>query len=412
MPNLIPALTKPKELYFPTPEVAIDTEGSLRAPVPLAEGTTYTVLSNVPYRDQRVLSKTGTNYPKNIRKFYLSIPPEIKDQVRKKTEEILEAKTRVAKSDKPLSSPYEKALYLAQYLKQNPVYRIDKEVPYLQENEDMVEAFLFGYKNSPPGKTVLGGYPDSFTTVLTVMLRSVGIPARVVAGFDSGEFNPFTGLYIVKNTDAYLMTEVYFPGHGWFAFNPIPGYPLIPPSIEENQTFSALSAFWKWVAGWLPSPVSGWLNGVFAIIAGGIVGVLGWFLGLFSEGWQGLFTGLLVGVGTAFVGWLLWELWRFWRYRRWLGKLPPMEGIYQKMLRDLASQGFAKHRAQTPLEYARSMREHRSIDEAEVIEEVSQAYVRWRYGGEMGNLGQLRQLVENLKRVQLKKLKRRWLWWS
>jgi len=49
------------------------------------------------------------------------------------------------------------------------------------------------------------------------MLRSIGIPARLVAGFSPGEFNPFTGLYVVRNTDAYAMTEVYFPKYGWFA---------------------------------------------------------------------------------------------------------------------------------------------------------------------------------------------------
>jgi Transglutaminase-like enzymes, putative cysteine proteases len=65
------------------------------------------------------------------------------------------------------------------------------------------------------------------------MLRSIGIPARLVGGYAPGEFNPFTGLYVVKNTDAYMMTEVYFPEHGWFAFNPIPGMQLIPPSIEK-----------------------------------------------------------------------------------------------------------------------------------------------------------------------------------
>jgi len=52
------------------------------------------------------------------------------------------------------------------------------------------------------------------------MLRSIGIPARLVAGFSPGEFNPFTGLYVVRNTDAYAMTEVYFPKYGWF--DPIP----------------------------------------------------------------------------------------------------------------------------------------------------------------------------------------------
>jgi len=50
------------------------------------------------------------------------------------------------------------------------------------------------------------------------MLRSIGITARLVAGFSPGEFNPFTGLYVVHNTDAYAMTEVYFPKYGWVAF--------------------------------------------------------------------------------------------------------------------------------------------------------------------------------------------------
>jgi hypothetical protein len=84
LPNLIPALNKPKELYFPTMDVAIDAEGGLRSPVELAEGLTYTVISNVPYRDRSLLGKTGTDYPKNIRKFYLDVPPKIAEKVRKK----------------------------------------------------------------------------------------------------------------------------------------------------------------------------------------------------------------------------------------------------------------------------------------------------------------------------------------
>ncbi|NJK66560.1 MAG: DUF4129 domain-containing protein [Microcoleus sp. CSU_2_2] len=406
LPNLIPALAKPKELYFPTPEVAIDAEGGLRSPVELAEGLTYTVISNVPVRDQSLLDKTGTNYPKNIRKFYLDVPPKIAEKVRKKTEEILLAKTRVAKSDRPIDSPYEKALYLAQYLKQNPNYKIEKALPYLEETEDLVEGFLFGYKNTQAGKKVTGGYPDHFSTVLTIMLRSIGIPARVAGGFDTGEFNPFTGLYIVKNTDAFLMTEVYFPNYGWFAFNPIPGYPLIPASVEDNQTFTVLESFWKWIAGWLPTPLRSGLDAVIGFIIGWIGGILGWFLGQFAKGWVGLFTGLIAASVFGFIGWLTWQLWRKWRYRRWLRKLPPMEGVYQEMLKDLASRGFAKPRAQTPLEYAEAIRGDRTIDEAEVIEEVSQAYVRWKYGGETGNLNQLRQLVKNLRRSYLKKLKK------
>jgi transglutaminase-like putative cysteine protease len=408
LPNLIPALAKPKELYFPTTDVAVDAEGGLRSPVELREGLTYTVISNVPVRDRSVLGQTGTNYPKNIRKFYLDVPPKIAEKVREKTEEILLARTRVAKSDRAIDSPYEKALYLAQYLKQNPNYKIEKALPYLQETEDLVEGFLFGYQNTQDGKKVTGGYPDHFSTVLTMMLRSIGIPARVAGGFDTGEFNPFTGLYVVKNTDAFMMTEVYFPNYGWFGFNPIPGYPLMPASVEDNQTFSALEWFWKWIAGWLPTPLRSGLDSVIGFVIGWIGLIVGWFLAQFAKGWVGLFIGLISAIGFGFMGWLIWQGWRKWRYRRWLAKLPPLEGVYQQMLKDLASRGFAKHKAQTPLEYAEAMRSHHETDEAEVIEEVSQAYVRWKYGGEAGNLEQLRLLVENLRRSYLKKLKNRW----
>ncbi|BDI18288.1 hypothetical protein ANSO36C_40900 [Nostoc cf. commune SO-36] len=213
LPNLIPAMANPKEVYFPTPMIAVDKEDGLRSPVELSEGLTYTVVSEVPYRDRTLLGEASTKYPQQIKKHYLQIPPEIAEKVRQRTEEILANynQEKVSKSAKRLDSPYEKALYLAQYLKQRySVPQNPLELPYLSEKEDLVETFLFKQK---------GGYPDHFSTVLTVMLRSIGIPARLVAGFSPGEFNPFTGLYVVRNTDAYVMTEVYFPRYGWFAFD-------------------------------------------------------------------------------------------------------------------------------------------------------------------------------------------------
>ena len=69
MPNLIPAMSYPKGLYFPTPAIAVDQEDGLRAPVQLSEGLTYTVVSDVPYRDRSLLSKASTKYPGNIKKY-------------------------------------------------------------------------------------------------------------------------------------------------------------------------------------------------------------------------------------------------------------------------------------------------------------------------------------------------------
>ncbi|BAY63917.1 transglutaminase domain-containing protein [Calothrix brevissima NIES-22] len=385
LPNLIPALSYPKEIYFPTPMIAVDQENGLRSPVELVEGLTYTVVSDVPYRDRTALGKAATKYPQSIKKYYLQIPPEIADKVRQRTEEILANynRERVAKSLKSLDSPYEKALYLAQYLKQNyftPENPLD--LPYLGEKEDLVEAFLFKHK---------GGYPDHYSTVLTVMLRSIGIPARLVAGFSPGEFNPFTGMYVVKNTDAYAMTEVYFPKYGWFAFDPIPNHPLIPPSIEDIETFGVLRQFWQWVAGWVPSPIRGWFDYVLGTILRGIFRAIAWFFALFSQGWLGVLTGLILSTTTAFFCWLGWEQWREWLNRRWLKKLSPMESLYQQMLQWTAKKGLGKHPAQTPLEYARVAYQHHSPANAEIIDEICQAYVSWRYGGYSPNMQQLRE---------------------
>ncbi len=392
LPNLIPAMAAPKEIYFPTPIIAVDQEDGLRSPVELSQDLTYTIISEVPNRDRTLLGLASTKYPPSIKKHYLQIPPEIAEKVRQRTEEILADynQERVWKSQKTLDSAYEKALYLAQYLKQH--YSLPQnplELPYFSDKDDLVEAFLFKYK---------GGYADHFSTVLTVMLRSIGIPARLVAGFSPGEFNPFTGMYVVRNTDAYAMTEVYFPKYGWFTFDPIPGHPLIPPSTEDTQTFSVLRQFWQWVAGWLPSPVTGLLNHVFGTIFSWITRAIAWFFALFTQGWLSILTGLIVGTTTAFFSWLGWVQWREWLKRRWLRKLPPMESLYQQMLQWASQKGLGKHPAQTPLEYVRVAYQHHSAATAEVIDEISQAYVSWRYGGNPPNLKQLRQRWEELKK--------------
>jgi transglutaminase-like putative cysteine protease len=380
LPNLLPTLPQPRELFFPTPQVAIDPEGNVRSPLSLIEGLTYTVISEVPYRDRTRLRNAKTNYPTSIRNYYLEVPPTIREKVRQRTEELL------ATSPQPITSVYEKALFLAQALKQR--YSIQPDMPFLGEKEDLVEAFLFKHH---------GGYPDHFSTTLTLMLRSIGIPARLAVGFGPGQFNPFTGLYVVKNTDAWAVTEVFFPAYGWFAFDPIPGHELLPPSIEEDQTFSVLQRFWQWVAGWLPSPVTGVLNRIFTTIAGWIAAAVGSLLGLFSRGWVGLFAGLLLAIAAGFLGWLLWNGWSRWRYQRWLNKLPPVESLYRQMLDWLSQQGIFKHPAVTPVEFVGQVWQQQPHDQATIVEEISTAYVGWRYGGQRVDIPHLKQRLRLLK---------------
>lgn len=373
-PNLIPCLYQAEEIYFPTREIAIDPEGGLRSPVGLAEGLTYTVVSDVPYRDRTALGTAPTRYPIDIRQHYLQVPDAIQDRVKARAEELMD------NSPDPLANSYEKALFLAQALKQN--YTLNPDIPFFNSDQDLVETFLF---------SVEGGYADHFSTVLTVMLRSIGIPARVVTGFGPGEFNPFTGFYIIRNTDAYALTEVYFPQHGWFAFDPIPGHELLPPSIRESETFSTVRQFWNWLAGWLPSPIVGVVDGLIHLATQGLVKLIQAFNGLLRLGWFGILMALAAFTALGFVAWLVFiglrRGWRRWR----LQKMPPTERLYQQMLASFTYQGIPKRASETPLEYGQRLYARAKAQQAQAANEIAHAYVRWRYGGEPQNLAYLGQ---------------------
>ncbi|HEY9295766.1 MAG TPA: DUF4129 domain-containing protein, partial [Phormidium sp.] len=168
-------------------------------------------------------------------------------------------------------------------------------------------------------------------------------------------------------------------------------------------SFTLIERFWKWIAGWLPSPVTGFLNTLFAAIGAALFAAIGWFFGLFAQGWTGLFIGLIFLIVLAFLAWLAWQGLQMWRYHLWLRKLPPMESIYQQMLKWLKEKGLRKHPAQTPLEYVNAVSQHCPAEGAEAIGEISQAYVSWRYGGENPNLKRLRRRLEDLQKTSRKR---------
>ena len=94
------------------------------------------------------------------------------------------------------------------------------------------------------------GHCEYFASSMVVMLRAVGIPARVVNGFRGGEFNDVTSEYVLRASDAHSWVEAYFPGQGWVSFDPTPAGP--------SQTrrgwgrvmlyLDAIQSFWReWV---------------------------------------------------------------------------------------------------------------------------------------------------------------------
>ena len=83
------------------------------------------------------------------------------------------------------------------------------------------------------------GYCQQFSGSMALMLRMVGIPSRVVAGFAPGRHDPERGLYEVRDFDAHSWVEVYFRGIGWVTFDPTPA---AAPAFSEslNPSIAAL----------------------------------------------------------------------------------------------------------------------------------------------------------------------------
>src|SRR5207302_11027680 len=66
------------------------------------------------------------------------------------------------------------------------------------------------------------GYCQHYAGAMALMLRYVGIPARVAAGFTSGSYDPGHATWTVTDHDAHTWVEAWFRGYGWLPFDPTP----------------------------------------------------------------------------------------------------------------------------------------------------------------------------------------------
>jgi transglutaminase-like putative cysteine protease len=133
---------------------------------------------------------------------------------------------------------YQRAADLENYLRSHYGYTLDlgRVVP-----KDPLASFLFERKQ---------GHCEYFASAMAVMLRTQGIPARVVNGFRGGEFNDITSQYVVRMRNAHSWVEAYIPGYGWMSFDPTPGDALGSHGrLSRIMLYlDAASSFWReWV---------------------------------------------------------------------------------------------------------------------------------------------------------------------
>lgn len=219
-PNTIFGAMQPSKVYFPERTIFQNDDGTLRAGVRLDPGTVYTVVSQRPLVTAAALRQLRPEV----------VPPELR--TRYATTPVTTARVRELAHRITAGAPttYDKVLALERWLATHTEYSLD--IPALPRGKDAVDQYLFVDRK---------GFCEQIGTSLVVMLRELGVPARLAVGYAPGERNPFTGLYEVKASDAHAWAEVYFPGIGWQGFDPTAEVPLAGDSQIDSAGTGALS---------------------------------------------------------------------------------------------------------------------------------------------------------------------------
>ena len=136
-------------------------------------------------------------------------------------------------------TPEGKARALESYLRKTYGYTL--ELPQTEPSQPLSD-FLFHRKK---------GHCEYFASSMAVMLRTLGIPSRVVTGFAGGVYNPISKWYVIRASDAHSWVEAYLPHLGWTTFDPTPADPNPPKtSLFARLGFyvDAAEVFWQdWV---------------------------------------------------------------------------------------------------------------------------------------------------------------------
>jgi protein-glutamine gamma-glutamyltransferase len=238
---------------------------------------------------------------------------------------------------------------------------------------DSVDDFLFNTRQ---------GFCGHFASAFTMMMRAAGIPARVVGGYQGGDWNPIGRYLILRQSHAHAWSEVWLADSGWTRIDPTAA---VAPERIERGTAAALSAEdllqsgladdsgLLWQAGMIWDNANArWNDWVVQFNRLQQEELLRTF-GFDDPDWQDL--ALVLGVGLAVMlallsGWLAWEF----RPRR----ADPATANYRRFARRLARRGVERAPHEAPRDFALRVRRLRPDlgTEASAITEI---YLRLRY---------------------------------
>lgn len=195
---------------------------------PLQRGETYRARAAVADPSIEELRAAGEDYPDWVKERYLQLPNDLSPRLRQLAETLT----------KDLNTPYDKANAVTAYLRNEIKYSVSIDIP--KGVSDPLDYAVFDLKQ---------GFCTYYASAEVLMLRAVGIPARMAVGYAEGELvaddsaETVISKYIVRRRDAHAWPEVYFPGYGWIEFEPTGNQnALIRPETRGSQSPATDSA--------------------------------------------------------------------------------------------------------------------------------------------------------------------------
>ncbi len=334
----------------------------------------YIAYSDLGTPSAKDLRNVNENYPISITKRYLQLPPL--------GERIRELAIEITRFDR---SAYDKAVSIKRYLVTNMSY-----TRTLQRgtSEFPIEDFLFENRE---------GHCEYFATAMVVLLREIGLPARIVNGFHGGEWNEYGKFFLVRESNAHSWVELYFPGQGWVLLDPTPAsdsglsatgnlfflnsyfdhlrYRWSRYIVDFNQRdqiliFQGIRSNWTWQKSKLQNKVD-------------------FKFGALNNKW------LIAFLALVLVAWTVYTRSDLKSFFSYTSKKPDEKAsiIYKRALLLLSKKGFRKSDFITPREFARVLMMTRGR-ELQTFFEFTEKYMDLRFGG-----GDIKHELKELERL-------------
>ncbi len=367
--------------------VTRDDNGALTG---MSHPESYTLYSRINVYAIQFLRSAGSRIPENIRRYYLQLPaisPRVSDL----------AQTIAGKQ----ATAYDRVVAVKKYLEANYAYTTT-DLP--RSSDDPISAFLFEKK---------AGHCEYFATSMVLLVRSLGIPARLVNGFLEGEYNEIGNFYAIRQSDAHSWVEVYFDG-AWVRFDPSPRQVAARAGsgssffayFNVKKIFDSISFFWdRYILIFSGqdqldaiSTAQEKYHELKETVRSKSNKTSRYFDGPFFDFIQKRRIAVTLLTAAALALLLALRHYLHWKKQRSISRTPIL--FYQEMLNTLGRFGFIRSPEKTPAEFVRSIAGQLPQEYEQDLMQITQLFYRSRFGNHDLSSSEQRTVRASLQHLQ------------